>query len=142
MVPPDRAVNMVTKRTLPVVILILVLAVAVVIGSQFSPKRQEQLNDALYTAVEECVGATDSVETIEEALKAGADPNVVFNLGDDGFLKRTPVEIAAGNGSPNAVRLLLRHRADPNIVCSRGTALHAAVEAGSVEAIDLLVQNG
>lgn len=133
---------MITKRTLPIVIVIVVLAIVAVISSRFSPKRQERLDDALYNAVSEAVGRTHSVTAIEDALKNGANPNVVFNLGDNGTFHRTPLEIAAGNGNVKAVQLLLDHRADPNTVCTRGTALHAAVESGSEEIIDLLVQHG
>jgi FOG: Ankyrin repeat len=113
-----------------------------VIISRFSSKSQERLNDELLTAVSEAVGREAPITAIDEALRSGANPNVVVNLGDDGAFRRTPLEIAAGNGNLKPVNLLLRHHANPNIVGTRGTALHAAVESGGQDVFETLIQHG
>ncbi len=38
--------------------------------------------------------------------------------------------------------MLLDHKADPNIVGTRGTALHAAIESGDEEIVNLLLNHG
>ena len=74
---------------------------------------------------------------IERLLQAGEDPNSLVN-GEPVLM------MVARAGNPAALRVLLRHGADPNVSESaRGqTPLMHAAAAGNVGAIEVLVQEG
>ncbi len=75
---------MISKRTLPFVIILFVLAVVVIFYARNDPRHKEMVNDAFYVAVKESVGRRASVDKLEAALNNGADPNHVFSLGNMG----------------------------------------------------------
>ena len=75
-------------------------------------------------------------------LQAGADPNVVGNLPDDGP-PATPLIFAAGQGDTELVELLLASGADPDLAGWNGmTALIEAARMGQVEILKLLLRSG
>lgn len=77
---------------------------------------------------------------IELLLKQGADPNSVNYIG------ATPLHLATVRGAdPSAVELLLQYGANVNRVTVGGgayTPLHAAVSAGRIDLVELLLANG
>ncbi|KAF8244875.1 ankyrin [Wilcoxina mikolae CBS 423.85] len=83
--------------------------------------------------------ALQDIELIVELLLAnGANPNRA------GYYNRTPLSMAAIDGNPQIVELLLRAKASPNIVDSGGrTALTHAIELGDnpnhIQVIELLL---
>ncbi|KAL0633407.1 hypothetical protein Q9L58_007720 [Maublancomyces gigas] len=81
--------------------------------------------------------------TVGLLLRRGADPNI---QGTNGI---TPLNIAVyyhgvscDNISTSILSLLLEHGADTGVWDGRGTPLYWAAEAGNVEMVRLLVQNG
>ncbi|CAN0154969.1 unnamed protein product, partial [Hapterophycus canaliculatus] len=74
---------------------------------------------------------------VEALLSAGADVGRRY-----GRFNRSPMHLAARGGHVNVLRVLIHHGGDVNDVDSDGhTALFYAATSGSVETIDLLIQD-
>jgi ankyrin repeat protein len=82
--------------------------------------------------------AAPNAEKVGALIEAGADVNAISQLG------RTPLLIAASaNGTADAVRLLLAHRAKVNVTDGAGmTPLTAAALVDDAEVVRLLVAEG
>eukprot|EP01045_Picozoa_sp_COSAG04_P016469 COSAG04_NODE_1377_length_7013_cov_1.709141_6_plen_601_part_00 len=78
-------------------------------------------------------------EGIEAAIAAGCSVNCVVDLG----ITATPLLMAVVNKQLAAVRLLLHHEADPNILDGNGDSpLHVAAERGNPAILELLMDGG
>ncbi|MFG0251546.1 MAG: ankyrin repeat domain-containing protein [Phycisphaerales bacterium JB038] len=92
----------------------------------------------------------NNVARLDDELRRGANPELAFNsdeLDYSGVTGSTPLIWAAAHSSCQAMRLLIDHGADPNAAVKRSvfgeiTALEFAVESGSAEAVDVLLQAG
>lgn len=77
----------------------------------------------------------------EMFIKAGAD----FKSGEKGddvtFYRRPPLVVAANVGSRECVRVLLNHKADPNVESATGTALYKAVMNNREDVVRLLLDH-
>ncbi|MDZ4200862.1 MAG: ankyrin repeat domain-containing protein [Gallionella sp.] len=73
---------------------------------------------------------------IDELLRFGAEINAVQNSGD------TPLSLAVTRGHVATVRLLLLHKADPNIRSHHGTPLAIAHQRKTPRMIELLTKFG
>ncbi|CAI9102678.1 OLC1v1000980C1 [Oldenlandia corymbosa var. corymbosa] len=79
------------------------------------------------------IGDTDLLECL---ISRGVDVNLQSDAG-------TPLIWAAGHGQLDAVRLLLKHNANPNLGTEDDvTPLLSAVAAGSLPCLELLIQAG
>lgn len=89
------------------------------------------------TELHAAIRARDWVAT-EALLEAGAEPNRKDSLGVP------PLSLAAGLGSPQAVKLMLSAGADPLLLDTRmgASALHKAAQSGVVHAAELLLDHG
>ena len=66
-----------------------------------------------------------------------------FNVDTTDYDGRTALMIAAGRGNEEAVALLLRHGANPNIIDScKGSAMWDACRGGHDACIELLREHG
>ncbi|XP_071735465.1 uncharacterized protein [Rutidosis leptorrhynchoides] len=82
------------------------------------------------------VAGIGHIELMEILLSAGVDVNSQSESG-------TPLIWAAGHGQQDALKLLLKHKADPNIETDDGiTPLLSTVAAGSLPCLELLIQEG
>ncbi|KAK9062275.1 hypothetical protein SSX86_019461 [Deinandra increscens subsp. villosa] len=82
------------------------------------------------------VAGTGHIELMELLISCGVDVNSQSESG-------TPLIWAAGHGQQDALNLLLKYNADPNIETDDGiTPLLSTVAAGSLQCLDLLVQAG
>ncbi|XP_076942973.1 uncharacterized protein LOC143613028 [Bidens hawaiensis] len=82
------------------------------------------------------VAGIGHIELMELLISCGVDVNSQSESG-------TPLIWAAGHGQQEALKLLLKHKADPNIETDDGiTPLLSAVAAGSLQCLDLLIQAG
>ncbi|PWA75248.1 ankyrin repeat family protein [Artemisia annua] len=82
------------------------------------------------------VAGIGHVELMELLLSVGVD---VDSQSDSG----TPLVWAAGHAQQEAVKLLLKHKADPNIETDDGvTPLLSTVAAGSLPCLELLIEAG
>ncbi|KAL8246650.1 hypothetical protein R6Q59_007866 [Mikania micrantha] len=80
------------------------------------------------------VAGIGHIELMELLISCGVDVNSQSESG-------TPLIWAAGHGQQDALKLLLKHNADPNIETDDGiTPLLSAVAAGSLQCLELLVQ--
>jgi ankyrin repeat protein len=78
-------------------------------------------------------------DVAEYLVKAGAPVNSVSR----NDLKAAPIQSAAAAGHVNIVKMLLTHRADPNVREQGGyTPLHAAAQNGDREMISALLYGG
>ncbi|WP_020559604.1 ankyrin repeat domain-containing protein [Thiofilum flexile] len=74
---------------------------------------------------------------IEEALKAGANPNEQDDLG------QTALQRSIRYNSPEITALLLKYKADPNLADQEGNSpLHLAIRGRSLSQVDLLIKAG
>ncbi|MCL7040322.1 hypothetical protein MKW94_005929, partial [Papaver nudicaule] len=82
-----------------------------------------------------CVAETGDTRIITLLLSRGARVDVATRRG-------TALRVAAGHGNPDAVKVLLDHGANPNIVSSEGMhrPLMSAIAAKSSECVELLLQ--
>ena len=91
--------------------------------------------------------AKEQVEAIHLASYCGL-ADVVTALIRDGSvidckdsMGTTPLMYAVNGGSLSVVRLLLRHEADPNMICDRGSsALHRAIAANEMKIAKVLLE--
>ncbi|MFS8009425.1 putative tetratricopeptide-like helical domain superfamily, ankyrin repeat-containing [Helianthus anomalus] len=82
------------------------------------------------------VAGIGHIELMELLISRGVDVNSQSESG-------TPLIWAAGHGQQDALKLLLKHKADPNIETDDGiTPLLSAVAAGSLQCLELLIQAG
>ncbi|KAI7730107.1 hypothetical protein M8C21_033313 [Ambrosia artemisiifolia] len=82
------------------------------------------------------VAGIGHIELMELLISHGVDINSQSESG-------TPLIWAAGHGQQDALKLLLKHKADPNIETDDGiTPLLSAVAAGSLQCLELLIQDG
>nr|XP_043632115.1 putative ankyrin repeat protein RF_0381 [Erigeron canadensis] len=82
------------------------------------------------------VAGIGHIELMELLISSGVDVNSQSESG-------TPLIWAAGHGQQDAVKLLLEHKADPNIETDDGiTPLLSTVAAGSLPCLELLVEAG
>ncbi len=79
------------------------------------------------------------LDTAEYLVKAGAQINALSH----NELSAAPIQSAATGGHRKIVKMLLEHRADPNIRTQGGyTPLHAAAQNGDEEMIRILLYGG
>jgi ankyrin repeat protein len=84
----------------------------------------------------------DDRAAYEKLLAEGADPNQIDSA------NYSPMHLAAGQDDPYWLRLALEHGGDPNLLnanaprIKRGTPLHSAICAESLETVKLLVEAG
>ncbi|PWA45761.1 ankyrin repeat family protein [Artemisia annua] len=84
------------------------------------------------------VAGIGHIELMELLLSVGVDVDV-DSQSDSG----TPLVWAAGHAQQEAVKLLLKHKADPNIETDDGvTPLLSTVAAGSLPCLELLIEAG
>lgn len=82
------------------------------------------------------VAGIGNIELMEVLLSSGVEVDSQSDAG-------TPLVWAAGHGQQDALKLLLKHKADPNIETDDGiTPLLSAVAAGSLPCLELLIQAG
>lgn len=82
------------------------------------------------------VAGIGHIELMELLISAGVDVNSQSESG-------TPLIWAAGHGQQDALKLLLKNKADPNIETDDGiTPLLSTVAAGSLPCLELLIQEG
>lgn len=85
-------------------------------------------------------GQVDAPEEVSLLIRNGAKVNAV------GYMKATPLMLAAASGKPKSVKVLLENKADPNFVSANLTALSAAFIGISLpqteEIITLLTSHG
>ncbi|XP_076883775.1 uncharacterized protein LOC143532676 [Bidens hawaiensis] len=82
------------------------------------------------------VAGIGHIELMELLISCGVDVNSQSESG-------TPLIWAAGHGQQETLKLLLKHKADPNIETDDDiTPLLSAVAAGSLQCLDLLIQAG
>ncbi|KAI3518906.1 hypothetical protein L1887_07796 [Cichorium endivia] len=82
------------------------------------------------------VAGIGNIELMEVLLSSGVEVDSQSDAG-------TPLVWAAGHGQQDALKLLLKHNADPNIETDDGiTPLLSAVAAGSLPCLELLIQAG
>lgn len=82
------------------------------------------------------VAGIGNIELMEVLLSTGVEVDSQSDAG-------TPLVWAAGHGQQDALKLLLKHKADPNIETDDGiTPLLSAVAAGSLPCLELLIQAG
>ncbi|KFA48816.1 hypothetical protein S40293_01512 [Stachybotrys chartarum IBT 40293] len=84
-------------------------------------------------------GLVDAMKAFLEVVDAAELVNLLAGYGE------TPLVCAAGNGKPDAVKLLLDRGADPNFRSQRknypgATLLHHAAQGGNVEVMELLME--
>jgi len=83
--------------------------------------------------------ASGDTDAVEECIKSGID----VNIKDTDWNDRTPLHWAAMKGHGDIVQLLLRNRADPNLLMDNGwSPLHSAAETGRQTILVSLVQYG
>jgi ankyrin repeat protein len=81
--------------------------------------------------------ASGDLKTLETLLSAGADPNQAIGSYE------TPLDVALTGNQPEAARLLLQWRADPNFRRSSGVSvLHRAAGLGNERFASILLSNG
>ena len=79
------------------------------------------------------------LDSAEYLVKAGAPVNALSH----NELSAAPIQSAAAGGHSKIVKVLLEHRADPNIRTQGGyTPLHAAAQNGDEEMIRILLYGG
>ncbi len=93
-----------------------------------------------------------NIELVENALKNGANPNVISDVDHYTYLQRlrrmnndgeTPLHLAARHGHTEAIFLLLQYGANPKAINKYGcTPLQYASSRGLTEAMSLLLKNG
>ncbi|KAL4572278.1 hypothetical protein LXL04_019049 [Taraxacum kok-saghyz] len=82
------------------------------------------------------VAGTGDIELMEALLSTGVEVDSQSDAG-------TPLVWASGHGLQDALKLLLKHKADPNIEIDDGiTPLLSAVAAGSLPCLELLILAG
>jgi ankyrin repeat protein len=80
------------------------------------------------------------VVNVRVLLEAGSDVNHILKPGD---MRRTLLHLAAQDGIPEIIQLLLDWRADPNILDEMGgTPAHWAVRNNHYEAVKILLNGG
>lgn len=80
----------------------------------------------------------DEIETARRLIAAGADVRAATRIG-----AITPLLVAAKNGNPAMIKLLVDAGADPKSANAQGTtALMMAAAAGNAEAVNLLIDKG
>ena len=81
-------------------------------------------------------------EQLEQSIAKGGDPNRIDNKTKGAYIPR-PLHVAAQRDSPEIMKVLLRHGADPNGRDSDGrSAMHEAAVSGSIGCAKLLVKFG
>ncbi|RYP78211.1 hypothetical protein DL771_000688 [Monosporascus sp. 5C6A] len=80
-------------------------------------------------------------KVLDLLIKAGADFKSGKKEHDAPPNLRPPVVIAADNGLRECVRVLLNHKADPNVECATGTALYRAVAGNHADVAQLLLEH-
>ncbi|RGP62916.1 putative ankyrin repeat protein [Fusarium sporotrichioides] len=93
------------------------------------PKGQELVREA----IESC-----SHEAVDILLKAGVELGLKDDADD---AEEPPLPFAAAKGLLECVRVMLRHKADPDVNGPFGTALYRAVEKGHLDIVRLLLEN-
>jgi ankyrin repeat protein len=97
-------------------------------------ERDFMINTALDLAIEKKA----SREMLELLLKAGTDPN-----GQTSPYCVVPVQSAAARGNLEALRLLIAHKANVNLICAAwDSAIVLAARNSEVEALKILLENG
>jgi ankyrin repeat protein len=86
--------------------------------------------DLIHAAIVSC-----SAEAVDILLEAGAE------LGSGHDVDEPPLVFAAANGLLDCVRIMLRHKADPDVTGPSGTALYRAVEKEHLDIVRLLLEN-
>lgn len=115
---------------LPIVLLALLPFIAACKDN--SDSRQEEFALASYVG---------DVERMEALIDDGVDVNAA--AGFESHETSPPLILAAGGGHTEAVKLLLRHRADPNVAGREGsTPIIAAAAGGHMAVVELLIANG
>jgi len=90
------------------------------------------------------VTMSNSIDVVKLLLEAGANPNIIElqNMGDDEFVKVTPLVIATIVKNIDLIELLLKYNADINIEVLETPPLISAIRANNIPITKLLLKNG
>ncbi|KAF5011778.1 hypothetical protein FDECE_2145 [Fusarium decemcellulare] len=78
---------------------------------------------------------------VDILIEGGADFESGEKDSEVSYYLRPPLVVAADDGLIECVRVLLHHKADPNVKCVTGTALYKAVTENHVEIVRLLLEH-
>lgn len=103
---------------------------------------QSLQNGDAAVALQKLVEAANNGRVTEITEILDSHPEIIDERGGNGV--RTALHFATFQGHPEAVSLLLKRGANPNIRCEgdAGTPLHFAVELGDLRTVELLVSHG
>lgn len=104
-----------------------------------------QLHQGRCVIFDEAVRQIDTTTTVEHTtmlLKLGADPNAIPGASEGTRGSRPALYQAIHHGNIPCLRALLRYGADPNGIFGDKAPLEAAVQAGNIETVNLLLNEG